>query len=105
VSYTHACHRVGPEYGPDADTSGEGAQVSQELWIYFVVTIPLTLAIVGSWWYLDHRREKQYRIEDEDVEKGIDRLETDILAVMRKKTMSKASTWNSGNQITPSKRD
>ncbi len=73
--------------------------MSAYLWIYFVVTIPLTVLIVGSWYFLDRRRERQYAIEDEDIERGIERLEKDILAVMRKKTMSKASTWNSsGNQ-------
>ncbi|EMR64237.1 hypothetical protein MGN70_010665 [Eutypa lata] len=97
-SMTFFDFNVGPEYGPDVDTSGEGAQVSEYLWIYFVVTIPLTLLIVGSWWFLDRRRERQYALEDEDIERGIERLETDILAVMRKKTMSKASTWNSGSQ-------
>lgn len=72
--------------------------MSKFLWIYFVITIPLTLLIVGSWWFLDRRRERQYALEDEDIERGIERLETDILAVMRKKTMSKASTWNSSGQ-------
>ncbi|RYO74422.1 hypothetical protein DL764_010825 [Monosporascus ibericus] len=99
-SMTFFDFNVGPQWGPDADTSGQGAEVSQELWIYFAVTIPLTLLIVGSWWYLDRRREKQYAAEDKDVELGIERLESEILAVMRKKTMSKASTWNSGGHPT-----
>lgn len=77
-----------------------GAQISQWLWVYFVVTIPLTLAIVGSWYWLDKRREKRYASEDEDIERGIERMETEIMAIMRKKTMNKATTWNSGN--TPS---
>ena len=72
--------------------------MSEYLWIYFVVTIPLTELIVGSWYCLDWRRERQYAVEDEDIERGIERLETDILAVMRKKTMSKASTWNSNSR-------
>lgn len=89
---------VGPEFpGMDPDDySGKGAQVSEYLWLYFVVTIPLTLAIVGAWWYLDHRRQKMYAAEDVDIEEGIGRMETEIMAVMRKKTMSKATTWNSG---------
>ncbi|TRX91771.1 hypothetical protein FHL15_007324 [Xylaria flabelliformis] len=74
----------------------ENAEVSQELWIYFVITIPLTLAIVGTWWALDRRREKRYAVEDLDIEQGIERMETEILAIMRKKTMNKASTWGSG---------
>ncbi|KAI0024804.1 hypothetical protein F4780DRAFT_725055 [Xylariomycetidae sp. FL0641] len=74
----------------------KGPEVSSELWIYVVITVPLTLLIVVSWWWLDRRREKRYAAEDLDIEQGIARMETDILAVMRKKTMSKAATWNSG---------
>ncbi|KAI0166171.1 hypothetical protein GGR57DRAFT_445686 [Xylariaceae sp. FL1272] len=73
------------------------SEVSQELWIYFVITIPLTLAIVLAWWALDRRREKRYAVEDDDIEKGIERMETDILAIMRKKTMQKVSTFRSNS--------
>ena len=90
-----ADQETGPEYGPDVDTSGKGADVSEYLWIYFVVTIPLTVLIVGSWYYLDRRRERQYAAEDIEIEAGIKHLEKDILAVLRKKTMDKASTWKS----------
>ncbi|KAF2962709.1 hypothetical protein GQX73_g10865 [Xylaria multiplex] len=76
----------------------EGREVSQELWIYFAITIPLTLAIVGTWWALDRRREKAYELEDRDIERGIEQMESDMLAVMRKKTMNKASTWGSGGK-------
>ncbi|RWA14033.1 hypothetical protein EKO27_g1090 [Xylaria grammica] len=76
----------------------ENREVSQELWIYFAITIPLTLAIVGTWWALDYRREKSYAREDADIEQGIERMETDMLAIMRKKTMNKASTWGSGSK-------
>ncbi|KAH9887466.1 hypothetical protein F4778DRAFT_786310 [Xylariomycetidae sp. FL2044] len=96
-SMTFFDFNVGPEY-PGQDNNGQGVSVSQELWIYFAVTVPLTLAIVLSWWGLDRMREKKYAEQDTEIEKGIERLETDILAVMRKKTMNKASTWNSGNR-------
>lgn len=69
--------------------------MSREVWIYFVITVPLTLLIVGTWWFLDHRRERLYEAEDLEIEAGITSMETDILAIMRKKTMSKASTWKS----------
>ncbi|GAP87538.1 putative Mg2+ transporter -like Zinc transport protein [Rosellinia necatrix] len=77
----------------------EGSEVSQELWVYFAITIPLTAAIVGAWWFLDRRREKAYALEDLDIEQGIARMETEILAIMRKKTMTKAATWDSNNRI------
>ncbi|KAK5627816.1 hypothetical protein RRF57_003531 [Xylaria bambusicola] len=76
----------------------ENTEVSQELWIYFAVTIPLTLAIVGMWWFLDRRREAIYAREDARIEEDIQQMETEILAIMRKKTMSKAATWGSGNK-------
>ena len=76
----------------------ENTEVSEELWIYFAVTIPLTLLIVGMWWYIDRLHEKRYAREDEDIEKGIQTMETEILAIMRKKTMSKAATWGSGSK-------
>ncbi|KAI0200771.1 hypothetical protein F4808DRAFT_427853 [Astrocystis sublimbata] len=68
----------------------DNSEVSQELWIYFAITIPLTVAIVGAWWALDRIREKSYAVEDFDIEQGIERMENEILAIMRKKTMNKA---------------
>lgn len=61
-----------------------------------MVTIPLTLTIVLSWYFIDRRRERKYNEEDVEIEKGIDTMEKDILAIMRKKTINKATTWNSG---------
>ncbi|KAI1826057.1 hypothetical protein F4861DRAFT_537417 [Xylaria intraflava] len=49
----------------------ENRLVSQELWIYFVITIPLTLTIVRIWWVIDRRRQKIYAI---DLEQGIQEM-------------------------------
>ncbi|KAI8959135.1 hypothetical protein F5Y11DRAFT_14795 [Daldinia sp. FL1419] len=92
-SMTFFDFRVGSDSG--GDSSG-GSEVSSELWVYFAVTLPLTLLIVMVWWIIDHRRERKYAEEDIEIEKGIDTMEKDILAIMRKKTINKASTWNSG---------
>ncbi|KAI1393743.1 uncharacterized protein F4822DRAFT_23034 [Hypoxylon trugodes] len=81
------------------DGSGGGTHVSGLLWVYFAVTIPLTLVIVLFWYLIDEKREKKYREEDREIEKGIDTMEKDILAIMRKKTISKANTWTSGGQL------
>lgn len=74
--------------------------MSKKLWVYFAVTIPLTVIILLFWYYLDRRREKRYAEEDEEIEKGIDGMEKEILAIMRKKTISKVTTWNSGTRET-----
>jgi len=58
-----------------------------------VVTIPVTLLVVGMWLRWEKKREERYDEEDADLEKGSEGMEKDIMATMRKRTMSKASTW------------
>ncbi|KAI1818729.1 hypothetical protein GGS20DRAFT_2357 [Poronia punctata] len=77
---------------------GDGTEVSSELWVYFVITIPLTLFIVGAWWGLGRLRERRYESEDRKMEEGIKNMEKDMLRVMRQKTLNKATTWNSGGR-------
>ncbi|KAK0753398.1 hypothetical protein B0T18DRAFT_434170 [Schizothecium vesticola] len=67
--------------------------VSKDLWIYFVISVPLTLAIVLVWWWWDRRREARYAVEDADIEAGIDKMEAQIMATMRQRTLNKARTW------------
>lgn len=72
--------------------------MSDSLWIYFAVTVPITAAIVALWLWFDRRREAQYAKDDEDLEQNIDKMEKEIMFHLRKRTMSKAHTWNS---VTP----
>ncbi|KAK4152833.1 hypothetical protein C8A00DRAFT_44176 [Chaetomidium leptoderma] len=75
-----------PSSDPSSN-SGGWSPVSPQLWIYFVITIPLTLAIEG-----------RYAMEDADIEAGIEKMEAQIMATMRKRTLSKARTWEVGPQ-------
>ncbi|KAL3428101.1 hypothetical protein PVAG01_01610 [Phlyctema vagabunda] len=68
--------------------------VSSQFWIYWAVTIPTTCIIVGIWYIWEKKREKKYDQEDTDLEKGSEKMEREIMATMRKRTMSKASTWD-----------
>ncbi|KAL2257826.1 hypothetical protein VTK26DRAFT_9120 [Humicola hyalothermophila] len=68
--------------------------VSPLLWIYFAITIPLTLMVVVLWRWWDRRREERYAAEDADIEAGIERMEAQIMATMRKRTLSKVRTWD-----------
>ncbi len=93
-----------PSGGSDSSSSssagggggGNWSPVSPLLWIYFAIAIPLTLVIVVCWRWWDRRREARYALEDADIEVGIDKMEEQIMATMRKKTMSKARTWDLG---------
>jgi hypothetical protein len=67
--------------------------VSSGFWIYWAVTIPITMLIVGIWYVWEKKREARYDQEDRDLEKGSEDMEKSIMATMRARTMSKASTW------------
>jgi len=75
---------------------GDNPIVSPLLWVYFAITVPLTILIVGIWLWWDKRREDRYAREDEDIEADIDTMEAQIMAAMRKRTMSKMRTWDTG---------
>lgn len=51
--------------------------------------------ILACWLWFDHRRQTQHAKDDEDLEQNIDKMEKDIMFHLRKRTMSKANTWNS----------
>jgi hypothetical protein len=68
--------------------------VSEQFWIYWAVTIPVTMIIVGVWYVWEKKREARYNKEDTDLEKGSEDMEKVIMATMRKRTMSKVSTWD-----------
>ncbi|EAQ89218.1 hypothetical protein CHGG_05837 [Chaetomium globosum CBS 148.51] len=57
---------------------------------------PVTLIIVVCWRWWNRRREAQYAKEDRDVEERIEKMEAQIMATMRKRTMSKMRTWEVG---------
>jgi hypothetical protein len=46
------------------------------------------------WLRWEKKREQMYDREDLDLEKGSEDMERQIMAMMRKRTMSKASTWD-----------
>ena len=68
--------------------------MSNRFWIYWAVDIPITALIVLFWYLWEKMREAKYDREDQDLEKGSEHMEKDIMAAMRKRTMSKSSTWD-----------
>ncbi|OAQ97889.1 hypothetical protein LLEC1_01514 [Akanthomyces lecanii] len=69
--------------------------ISDKLWVYFLLAIPITAAIVGIWIWYDKHKEAQYARDDEDLEKDIIKMEHDVMLNIRKKTISTRHTWNS----------
>ncbi|EOO04092.1 hypothetical protein UCRPA7_353 [Phaeoacremonium minimum UCRPA7] len=68
--------------------------VASSIWVYFAITVPITIVIVVIWRVWDRTRERQYAEEDVDLEAGIEKMEQQIMAMMRKRTLSKVRTWN-----------
>jgi hypothetical protein len=73
---------------------GQGPAVNSSFWIYWAIDIPLTVVIVAGWYVWEKRREAKYDREDADLEKGSEDMEKNIMVTMRKRTLSKASTWD-----------
>ncbi|TVY39155.1 hypothetical protein LOCC1_G005565 [Lachnellula occidentalis] len=71
-----------------------GPAVDNRFWIYWAITIPVTGIIVGIWYVWEKKRERRYESEDQDLENGSEAMEKEIMAMMRKRTLSKASTWD-----------
>lgn len=73
------------------DSSDISSAVSSKFWLYWVVTIPVTLVVVGIWLWWDKKRRESYDKEDGDLEEDLRDLENAILATMRKST--KVPAW------------
>ncbi|KAK4123725.1 hypothetical protein N657DRAFT_645313 [Parathielavia appendiculata] len=82
--------------GSGSGSGGRWSPVSPLLWIYFAISVPLTVLIVVGWRWWDKRREVKYAQEDADIEAGIEKMEAQIMATMRKRTLSKVRTWDVG---------
>lgn len=82
------------------DTGGGGGNpaVSPFLWVYFAITIPITLVVVIFWRWWDKRRESLHAAEDVELEDGIEKLETQIIKTLRNRTLSKQRTWELGGK-------
>lgn len=68
--------------------------LSGQFWIYWAFTIPITIFIVAGWFLWDRRTEAEYERKDRDLERGSEAMEKVIMAAMRRRTMNKASTWD-----------
>jgi Mg2+ and Co2+ transporter CorA len=44
---------------------GSGFQISNQFWVYFLITIPLTFLTVGSWMVMARKRKKQKLLDQE----------------------------------------
>lgn len=74
--------------------------VSPKFWIYWAVTIPVTIVIVGVWFVWERNRERKYQEEDTELAKGVETMEMEIQSAMRKRTMSKVATWDTKHEGT-----
>ncbi|KAI1273648.1 hypothetical protein F5Y07DRAFT_391155 [Xylaria sp. FL0933] len=61
--------------------------VSPQLWVYFVITIPLTIIIVTTVWLWDRRQELREG-KNEGLDAEVLELERNILATMRQRSLA-----------------
>ncbi|KAH9985102.1 hypothetical protein F4779DRAFT_629972 [Xylariaceae sp. FL0662B] len=70
----------------DADAGELGnLVVSPQLWVYFVITIPLTVIIVATLRFWDRRQEMRKEEREEELGTGVEELENDIITSLRRR--------------------
>lgn len=63
--------------------------VSESLWIYFVLAVPGTVIVLGTWWFFDSRSRRQAETGPEDAKeqtKAEVELEARIMQKIRRRT-------------------
>ncbi|KAL5629046.1 hypothetical protein BROUX41_002437 [Berkeleyomyces rouxiae] len=80
-------------------------KVSKDVWMYFALTIPITIFVVTAWFVLEARRKKEHKIQEEQVNDEWDRMEHTIMEQMRIKTIKhqqttlpSVPTWRQGER-------
>ncbi|KKA28105.1 hypothetical protein TD95_002324 [Thielaviopsis punctulata] len=74
--------------------------MSSKIWVYFAITIPLTIVVLLLWLAYEAWRKKQYAEQDKAVDEDWVRLEQKIMSDLRHKTMKTTTTlptkptWN-----------
>ncbi len=67
--------------------------VSSLFWIYFVLMVPLTAAIVGAWWTFDKRSQHGTKADSGAAEReALNELENSIMEDIRRRTGARVGT-------------
>ncbi|KLU89466.1 hypothetical protein MAPG_08437 [Magnaporthiopsis poae ATCC 64411] len=66
--------------------------VAASVWVYFAISVPLTLVVVLSWMLWDRRRTRSYAEEDAELEAGIEEMENKIMATTQLRSLTKVRT-------------
>ena len=74
--------------------SNDSSVVSEQFYIFWVTTLPITVIVVVAWWIWDRWREKIHEREDQVLERAVENMEIRITSSMRARTMAKAQTWD-----------
>lgn len=74
---------------------GTSPAVTSTLWIYFAITVPLTMLVLGVWFWWDKRREKKFTDEEKAIEKAKPNLENDFVTSL----VEKRTGFNSLNSM------
>ncbi|OAA58583.1 hypothetical protein SPI_06656 [Niveomyces insectorum RCEF 264] len=71
-----------------SDDNAAPPVVSPTLWIYFAITVPVTLVILVVLFWWDKRREKQFSLEEKDAKENLHVLEDRVMTLLRER-----KTW------------
>jgi hypothetical protein len=71
---------------PCTDFLDMNGSVSTGVWIYFVVSMPLTAIILGAWWKFDRHSNKVNKQDWHDIEAGMDIITAQAMRSVQSRT-------------------
>lgn len=69
------------------------SSVSSKIWLYFVIMIPITAALVASWFWFERRRQAKEAESDASMEKNINNMETEIVRSIRRRVATRSLAY------------
>ena len=69
-----------------ADILDLNGSVSAGVWIYFVVSMPLTAIILGTWWRFDRHSKKANRQDWNEIEAGMNMISAQAMRSVQCRT-------------------
>jgi len=70
------------------DEQGAGVRVSPQVWIYFAIMAPMTLAVVAVLWVLDRKTKNRVKRRTAALEAGLEAVEREMAVQTRRQTAS-----------------
>jgi hypothetical protein len=82
-----------------ANDSSDRIGVAPQLWIYFVIAVPLTVLTVGTLWMWDRKRNRKSKRVTAALEEGLEHMEMEIASQMKRQRVGTKTSTPTKNDL------